>query len=516
MLDYFRGPFVLGVPTSLPMKTVFKINPEEEYENAKKIIEQAGQKRLNPESTISLDSSVDNLITATRILMEREERRRGQKKVPKINKPKGRKKGDSRQDSRKLPSERFPDIEVREAVLTQDHPPLCPCCNEVMKESGLFDTSEKLEIIPKVYYILRSKRPKFNCSNCHGAMVNTPALPSIIPTSNYGDSLIIDVALSKYCDLLPIERYVQIAFRGGLGKLPAQSLIGLTHQLANFLTSVYEKIKKEVLSALIPQADETTHNMLEGDETCNWYLWGFFSPIACYLETHNTRSGDVVIEFLKDSKAEYLVTDGYTGYARAVREIKERFGKTITEVHCNAHAYRYFKEVSSTWKEESEPFKKLYGDIYELERERKKSREKLSNEEQLNLRNKMLPLFEEVKDLCEKEKDNVMTGSSIQKAMNYFLNHYQGLTWCTGNIDIPLDNNLSERGVRSPVLGRKTWYGTHSKRGAETGAKLFSITESCKINNVNPRHYYPWTVERIHRGEDVLTPYEYSLLDDPP
>lgn len=72
------------------------------------------------------------------------------------------------------------------------------------------------------------------------------------------------------------------------------------------------------------------------------------------------------------------------------------------------------------------------------------------------------------------------------------------------------DNNLSERELRSPVVGRKTWYGTHSKRGALTAAVLFSIVQSCKINNVNPRNYFPWVVRRIHVGEEIFTPYEYS------
>lgn len=74
------------------MKTVAKINPEQEYENAKKLIEQATW--TDPSKASELDSSVDNLITAARVLMEREERRRGVKKVPKKNKAKGRKKGE--------------------------------------------------------------------------------------------------------------------------------------------------------------------------------------------------------------------------------------------------------------------------------------------------------------------------------------------------------------------------------------------------------------------------------------
>ncbi len=290
--------------------------------------------------------------------------------------------------------------------------------------------------------------------------------------------------------------------------------IGITHYLANFLILVYDKIKKEVLFALVTQADETTHKMLEGDEVYNWYLWGFFSPIACYFETHNTRPGDVVYNILKDSHAQFLVSDGYTGYNKAINNIRKDFGRIIVLVDCNAHAYRYFEEAGITWKSEAEKYLALYGEIYKLEEERKEKKDDLSPLEQLHLRKQMRPLFEKIKKYCEEELKTVMPSSGLEKAVNYFLNHYEGLTLCTTNIDIPLDNNLSEREIRPPVVGRKTWYGTHSKRGAKTTAILFSIVQSCKINNINPRNYLPWIVEQIHKGKPILTPYEYSQIKE--
>jgi transposase len=493
------------------MKTVAKINPEQEYENAKKIIDLASKDRLSEDSLSSLDSSVDNLITAARVLIEREERRRGRRNPPKENpQPKGRSKGEERASLKKLPSDRYPHIEVKEVIMRADNPPQCPCCHQSMKESGLFDTSEKLEVIPKSYLIERQKRVKYNCGSCHGGMINTPTQQSIVPTSNYGDSFIIDVALSKYCDLIPIERYTAMAGRDGLMDLPPQSLIGLTHHLANFLWPVLLKIKNEVLAARVLLADETPHKMLEGDTTKNWYLWGFFCSYACYFEVHNTRSGDIVKNFLKESQASHLLSDGYYGYGRAIREINEEEKRQIIEVFCNAHAYRYFEDAGQTWKSEAEKFLNLYGEIYKLESEKKSA----SKELQLELRKKMIPYFEEIKLECEKLQNNCMPASSLEKSINYFLNHYEGLTLCTGNIEIDLDNNFSERSLRSLVVGRKTWYGNHSKRGALTSAALFSVVQSCLVNKVNPRHYFPWIIEQIHRGKNLLTPYEYSQFKE--
>ena len=102
--------------------------------------------------------------------------------------------------------------------------------------------------------------------------------------------------------------------------------------------------------------------------------------------------------------------------------------------------------------------------------------------------------------------------SAMGKAMNYFLKNYDGFTRFTSNPELPIDNNPAERLLRSPVIGRKTWYGTHSKRGAETAAILFSIMESCKLNQVNPREYLKNLVQDLHLGKDVYTPKEYKDL----
>ena len=65
---------------------------------------------------------------------------------------------------------------------------------------------------------------------------------------------------------------------------------------------------------------------------------------------------------------------------------------------------------------------------------------------------------------------------------------------------------------RSPVVGRETWYGTHSKRGARTTAILFSLVESCKLNHVNPRKYFRKLVQDLHEGKDPYTPRDYADL----
>jgi hypothetical protein len=99
--------------------------------------------------------------------------------------------------------------------------------------------------------------------------------------------------------------------------------------------------------------------------------------------------------------------------------------------------------------------------------------------------------------------------SSITKAINYFIKNYDELTLFLQYKDIPIDNNSQERLFRSPVVGRKTWYGTHSKKGAKTNAIIFSLVESCKLNKINPREYFKAVTLAIHQNQERFTPAEY-------
>ena len=80
------------------------------------------------------------------------------------------------------------------------------------------------------------------------------------------DEMIVDVAMTKYCDLIPVERYCAIAGREGLEGLPPHSLIESTHYLAGFVEGAYAELEDEIEQTKVLHADETPHRMLEGDK----------------------------------------------------------------------------------------------------------------------------------------------------------------------------------------------------------------------------------------------------------
>ena len=144
----------------------------------------------------------------------------------KTRQPRGKNGKGSRKERSKtnlLPSERYPEAEIVEKHITYETPPNCNCCGGTMTDSGMTEVSEHLTVIPKKYMIVRQHRHKYRCSGCHGSIVTTPGLPRIVPGSAYSDELTVDATLSKYCDLIPMERYCDMAARQGFPGIPPHS-----------------------------------------------------------------------------------------------------------------------------------------------------------------------------------------------------------------------------------------------------------------------------------------------------
>jgi len=419
-----------------------------------------------------------------------------------------------RGETTKQLSERYPEATVVVEDINFPTPEACPACGEMMQDSGMAETSEYLDVRPKEFIVVEQRRHKHRCGKCHGAIRTAPLPPRIVPGGSYSDELIVDATLSKFCDLIPMDRYTKMAGRNGLEDLPPHSLIKASFRLAEFMSAVYEFIKREVLTDPILRADETPHRMLEGDEKKSWFLWGFSSEFACFFECHNTRSGDVSTEILNLSMCLILLTDVYSGYIKSIRlanKLRLAEGRLpIQPANCNTHARREFwagDGDSPDMTEDQSIVIGLYKQIYKLNKESKG----LSPEGILQKRQEMKPHFEAIKTEAEAKVNTYSSKSQMASAYNYFLKNYEGLTLFLTNHLVPIDNNSSERLLRSHVVGRKTWYGTHSRAGARAAAVHFTIVESCKLNNLNPREYYLDMINRIHTKQELMTPRQYKL-----
>ena len=104
-------------------------------------------------------------------------------------------------------------------------------------------------------------------------------------------------------------------------------------------------------------------------------------------------------------------------------------------------------------------------------------------------------------------------GSSLEKAIGYLDNHWKGLTHFVENPEVWLDNNATERALRAPILGRKNHYGSKSKRGMKAAAIFYSLIETCRVLDVNPREYLRAALRHLKkRPGTVFLPHQ--MLDE--
>ena len=186
------------------------------------------------------------------------------------------------------------------------------------------------------------------------------------------------------------------------------------------------------------------------------------------------------------------MSDGYAVYSSLARGAPE-----ITPVHCWAHVRRKFLEAESSFPEESRKAIDWIGELYEVERgvpTLSRGAPEDVRAEALALRTRLReersrPIVDDLRGWAYETKPATLPQSLLGKAIDYMLSLWPGLTVFLTDPRVPLDNNAAERALRGVVVGRKNHYGSHSRRGAEVAAVMYTLFESAKLAGVDPHRY---------------------------
>ncbi len=90
------------------------------------------------------------------------------------------------------------------------------------------------------------------------------------------------------------------------------------------------------------------------------------------------------------------------------------------------------------------------------------------------------------------------------------MNHGDGLTNFLKGVKVPLTNIDAERAVRQSVMGRKNFYG--SINGADLAATMYTLIESCKKVELDPKSYILMAVKTKAKDKaaKVPAPLQYA------
>lgn len=327
-----------------------------------------------------------------------------------------------------------------------------------------------------------------------GSFVNTMKHPLGRLGGIFSPTLLAQIIGWKYAYHLPLNRIRKLLADQGvhIGKSTINKYIqdGMT-QIRLFIEAPF---KKSVQGTNYLMIDETTELVGVRDEDTaskaykKKYLWAFFAKLkkmVYYVYEKGSRGGKIVKDFLEGFKGA-ISTDGYVGYQ--IFDDHARY-PDIMHVGCWTHTRRLFVEAVESDRRAMDMIlliAELFttADTHRLLELSPKQLEELRNHD-------FGIILGKIKTLARKfEKDTqLMANPLMAKAVNYMLNQWKSLENITKCGYAEISNNLCEQRMKTVKLNLKNCQNIGSEEAAKNAAFMFSITESCSLNGVNPVDY---------------------------
>lgn len=373
---------------------------------------------------------------------------------------------------------------------------VCDACGTVMEQIGK-EVRRTLVLRPATATIREDVYYTYACRKCSVEATETPILkteriPPVISGSYASPEAIAHIMVQKFVMASPLYRQEQELNRSGI-QLSRQTMSNWILRAADdWLTPIYEEMKKRLVKEKILHADETTLQVLKEpgkSAQSKSYMWlcrtGKYAsqPMILY-EYRPDRKASNAETFLKEFSG-WLHADGYPGYHRLPEHIRV--------VGCWAHLRRKFDEaVKSLPQKDQANAAALQGQAYcsrllSIEQELAE----LPPEERYTQRlERSKPVMDAL--LAWAERTSAAPKSALGKAIYYLKEQWPYLIRVLEDGRLELSNNLAERSIKPFVIGRKNFLFANTPWGAQGSAVIYSMIETAKESGLDPYRYLTW------------------------
>jgi hypothetical protein len=124
------------------------------------------------------------------------------------------------------------------------------------------------------------------------------------------------------------------------------------------------------------------------------------------------------------------------------------------------------------------------------------------------------PMLNQLHEYLLAIREQVLPKSEAGQAVAYTLKNWTALTRYCSDGNLSIDNNATERSLRSFAVGRNNWTFFGSDNGGKTAAVLRSFISSCELVRVDPFAWFRDVLARIaehpiKRLEELL-PHQWA------
>lgn len=459
-------------------------------------------------------------------ILQRRMAQRNREQFGSKSEKRGRPEQDEQQQQRKVKRSgsartkqpELPKTKVRHLLDLADQ--VCPSCGGKLYANGdKCERSERIAVTERVYTVVTEERQVYGCGGC-GHSETALAPPQLVPGGRYDSSVAINVAVDKYVDHMPLNRQVRAMRRAGL-RTTRQAMWDQLEALAKLCEPSYQAQHDWMLSDHeLLHADETSWRMMLDGGSTRWWMWGLAAKDGFFCMTAPSRDSNAARLLLRNYSGG-LVSDAYAVYkslaakgAQASLEVdgEQQWHPRFKMYVCWSHARRPFEQAAKS-DAQAHVILDLIAKLYAIEARAKQQAQ--GDPERRRELTEALRASESAAIVAEidswRRKQRALPGTKMAQGLGFLENQWPELKAFLDNADAPLDNNLIERQVRTPVLGRKNHLGSHSPNGARVSAIFYTLLGSCRLVGVSPVQYLKTLVERGLRTKDyVLLPHQFA------
>ena len=397
-------------------------------------------------------------------------------------------------------------------------------CPEEACDGRLYEMSEPGVLIQitgnPVATATRYNLQKLRCAVCE--LIFTAPLPEGVEDKKYTNSLIAMLMIHKYFMSVPLYR--QEVLQNYLGvPLPASTQWDLMAAHEDVLKKLYHAFEYDAAQGKGLSIDDTKARILEQiaknkvaekkSDKAGCYTTGIVSVhddhMSYIFVTDNQVAGKSVVPFLKlrnkKLSTPYLMCDALTA------NIPEEISKDLYILcYCLVHARRQFYELPDGYDDLAEEVLRMIGKIYDHEQHTKgmKPHERLQYHQVHSA-----PIMNELHTYLSEQQQHFEPNGVAGKAIAYILKRFTELSQFLRHVEVPLDNNLTERALKLVIQTRKSSMFYKTLKSAKFASYVQTALYSAAQNDVNPYDYMKAIIDNkalVLKNPEQWLPWNYK------